>query len=128
MNEADAKRLAKIRALFTIGVPNLEGVRENVRFLLRLLDEATAWQPIETAPRDGETNIELFTTSHGIVQAWYSPGRWFDFYEGREYDGAVWVCADDAFQIEVEELPNNKFHDGAATHWRPLPPPPEDKG
>ena len=85
------------------------------------------WQPIETAPRDG-TSVLLFTACHGITQAWFSAGEWEEHYEyGPQYNGPVWVCADDAFQIEVEEMgPDvDDMHHGTATHWQPLPPPPE---
>lgn len=85
------------------------------------------WRLIATAPRDG-THVLLFTTCHGQVEAWFSPGEWSDHHEyGRQYDGAAWVCADDAFQIEVEEIPEAEggpYHDGTATHWMPLPEPP----
>jgi hypothetical protein len=77
---------------------------------------------------NSETHILLFTTCHGIVEAWFSPGQWHDYHEGREYDGPVWVCADDAFQIEIEEIPPEYggFHHGTATHWMPLPEPPKE--
>lgn len=85
------------------------------------------WRPISEAPRDG-THVLLFTTCHGVVEAWFAPGEWSDnMPEGpREYSGSVWVCADDAFQIEVEELPIEQggFHHGTATHWQPLAAPP----
>ena len=80
------------------------------------------WRPIETAPRD-ETPILIYTTCHGVVEAWYHAGSWNQHHESPEYDGAVWVCADDAFQIEVEET--TPPCDGTATHWMPLPDPPD---
>ncbi len=79
------------------------------------------WQPIATAPLDG-TEILLYT-ERGIVQARFCPGEWHDYLEGREYDGPVWSCVDDAFQIEIEETPDGLLH-GEATHWAPLPSPP----
>jgi len=84
------------------------------------------WQPIETAPKD-ETHLLLFTSCHGIVEAWFSPGFWSDEtpLSPREYTGDVWVCADDAFQIEVELWDGHEDH-GTATHWMPLPEPPSD--
>lgn len=84
------------------------------------------WQPIETAPRDG-SHILIHTRNHGAVEAWFSPGEWSDNYEcGREYNGPVWVCGDDAWQVEIEEVPEG-FHDSEATHWRPLPAPPRSE-
>jgi hypothetical protein len=83
----------------------------------------TGWQAIATAPRD-ETHILLFSTLHGQIEAWFSPGSWHETVESREYDGPVWVFGDDAFQIEIEETPDG-YCDGSATHWRPLHEPPE---
>lgn len=83
----------------------------------------SAWQPVATAPQD-ETHILLFTTCHGMVEAWFFAGRWVEFHEGREYEGPSWVCADDAFQIEVEEIGGGEMHHGTATHWMALPAPP----
>ncbi len=88
---------------------------------------ANGWQPMDTAPRD-ETHVLLFTTDHGQVEAWFACGEWHDYLEGREYDGPSWVCADDAFQIEIEELPGGLFYDGTATAWRPLHLPPMMNG
>ena len=84
------------------------------------------WQPMGTAPRDG-SSVLLYTTCHGCVEATFAPGEWTEYQEGREYDGAVWVCADDAFQIEVEELPVEQggYHDGTAKAWMRLPAPPQ---
>ena len=77
-----------------------------------------------TAPRDG-TEILLHTTCHGWVQAWYSPATKTETMDGPEYDGPIWVCADDAFQIEVEEAEDEmgaiQIHDNTADGWLPLP-------
>lgn len=105
-------------ALYVIGCD----IRNALAALSATDDE---WQLIETAPLDG-TPIWVFTTCHGQVEAWFKPGEWHDYGETREYDGHVWVCADDAFQIEIEETPNSLLH-GTATHWRPLPPLPSCK-
>jgi hypothetical protein len=84
----------------------------------------STWQPIETAPRDG-SSVLLFTTCHGICEAWFSQGEWSDDtpISPREYSGSAWVCCDDAFSIEVEELGGDGpgYHDGTATHWMPIP-------
>jgi len=91
---------------------------------LDALDAAEAqWRPISEAPRDG-TSILLFTKCHGAVEGWFSPGEWSEDtpISPADYSGAVWVCADDAFQIEVEET--EPMHHGTATHWMPLPPAP----
>ncbi len=82
-----------------------------------------SWKPIKTAPRDG-SDILLFTKVHGITQAHFVKGEWSNTIDGPEYDGPVWVCGDDAWQIEIEEEPDG-FCDAEATHWMPLPEPPE---
>lgn len=85
------------------------------------------WQPIKTAPTDG-VPVLLFTKSHGVVEAWFDAAKIENHYEyGPQYDGPVWVCADDAFQIEVEDCGEHGLHHGTATHWMPLPEPPEPK-
>jgi hypothetical protein len=81
------------------------------------------WEAMETAPRDG-TPILLFTASYGIVEAWFHPGEWDNNWEIREYSGPDWICADDKFQITVEEYRDEngvlQYHDGEALAWRPL--------
>ena len=86
------------------------------------------WQPIETAPKDG-TSVLLFTTCHGVCEAWFAKGEWSDDtpISPAEYSGEFWVCCDDAFSLEVELGPDGWEHHGTATHWMPLPPPPEAK-
>ena len=86
------------------------------------LREALQWRSMDTVKTDG-TNVLLLTTCHGAVEAWYSPGSWtLDTpIAPAEYDGPVWVCADDAFEIEVEETPEG-LHHGTAIRWMPIPP------
>ena len=88
------------------------------------------WQPIETALDDpgvyaGDLEI-LILTNVGVTQARFCAGEWTENQEGREYDGAVWACCDDAWQIEIEECGHNtaEWDHGMATHWMPLPKPP----
>lgn len=98
--------------------------------LLREAADALEWQPIKYAPMDG-TSVLLFTTCHGVVEARFDPGYWTEDtpISPREYFGGAWVCADDAFQIEVElgVYPDGSAHHGTATHFMPLPSPPADE-
>jgi len=86
-----------------------------------------AWQDIHTAPLDGSEILIL--TAVGATQARYAPGEWHQYEEGREYEGPVWVCCDDQWQIEIEDCSRNpdEWHHGMATHWMPLPPEPKGR-
>lgn len=88
----------------------------------------SAWLPIATAPMDG-THILILTNDYGAVEAWFAEGEWSSGTpeSPREYSGPVWVCADDKFQCEIEEIPpeHGGLHHGTVTHWMPLPEPPK---
>lgn len=82
------------------------------------------WRPLsETAWLDGR---DLLLCAYGmIVEARYSPGSWSEDtpIAPAEYDGAVWVCFDDRFQIEIEEIcsdPAGWWH-GQAVAWADKP-------
>lgn len=77
------------------------------------------WKDIKTAPLDGSEI--LIKTIIGITQARFAPGEWHDYVEGREYDGPVWVCCDDQWQIEIEDCGEDGMHHGMATHWMEIP-------
>ena len=86
------------------------------------------WQPIEIAPRDRRS--VLLYVQHQITEARFFPSEKTENHEGADTSiGAVWSCADDQWQIEVEEYKdaagNHCYHDGNATHWMPLPEPPK---
>ena len=68
------------------------------------LEAANAWQPIETAPRDG-SRILAYQSSTGdcISECWWEEDL-TDFWAG-------WV--------------NDFDSEPSPTHWRPLPSPPE---
>lgn len=82
--------------------------------------EVTKWRPMWSAPRDGSPILLL--TNTGMVSAWYQPGWWDEVtpLHEREYNGAQWICYDDAFQIEVEETPTG-YIDGSAIGWMEEP-------
>ena len=60
------------------------------------------WEPIETAPKDG---VSILTYPHYRVTSW-------DSYLG---GFSKWSCREDAAILLRPP----------ATHWMPLPPPPE---
>lgn len=88
-----------------------------------LAADALVWRTMESAPRDQRTSILLLLNTSEVVSAWFYPG---DIGSTEpDADGAMWVCCDDRFQIEVEWF-GQSYHDGEATHWMPMPPlPPE---
>jgi len=72
------------------------------------LREAAAWQPIETAPKDG-TRVLVYPAwlgENGIPQS--GDAHWSSF---RRKSGGRWESG--AFPIQYQP-----------THWRPLPQPP----
>jgi hypothetical protein len=67
-------------------------------------DEQRQWQPIETAPKDG-TEVLVTYSKQGFVMQLVRFNRTFNYWESKG-------------EVELG-LENN------ATHWMPLPTPPE---
>lgn len=88
------------------------------------------WKPLtDTSWLDGRDVILL---AHDMeVQARYSPGEWsMDTpVSPSEYSGAAWVCFDDEFQFEIEEISHDPgtWHHWPVTHWRELSLRPEQE-
>lgn len=78
------------------------------------------WQPMSAVPLIEDQSVLLLTNT-GVVEARYSPGQWSEDREGASYDGPVWVCCDDTFQIEIEEIGEDpiEWHHGSAVGWLP---------
>jgi len=88
------------------------------------------WLPIADAPRDG-TPVWLYAEGQQ-TEAFYCPLEVHLNWEGQDAStGAVWSCADNEWEIEVEEYINPdgslSYNDGPATHYMPLPILPEPK-
>lgn len=99
------------------------------------------WQPIETAPKDA-TRVDLWLVSDrnpaGFRKAdayrCYGGGKWPDVWlaDGSRYvNFSRFHNPDDDYEEYVQ--PGNTAHPKAiswvkATHWMPLPPPPEPQG
>jgi hypothetical protein len=66
-------------------------------------DEMSEWQPIETAPKEGEAILVYF-------QKWKSQ---YVVSWGSSFDGDGWWCLD------------NMLSAADASHWMPLPEPPK---
>ena len=80
--------------------------RETVEVILKAAD-AAAWRPIESAPKDGETAFDIWVTSK----------------EGG-YRIANVMRANEVWVFDLMEWPDEMV---PATHWMPLPHPPEAK-
>jgi len=82
------------------------------------------WQPIDTAPKDG-TKI-LAYTHDGLNGPEYAVLSWYihEGYVFKEMEGGLYM----------KVLSNSEWWDGApytpfpATHWQPLPTPPDREG
>lgn len=72
------------------------------------------WLPIETGPKDG-TEVDLWIVPKNPKSKHYSEGRVMDCHW--HYDR--WTYGDGHFDIGPIHI---------ATHWRPVPEPPEIKG
>lgn len=95
--------------------------------------EAAAWQPIETAPKDGRAVLLLskgYTDEHDGEKIVHKPrcniGKW-------NPEGDSWVdehgqLSDDCYHhLEVTGVWDSGggwFQPNEVTHWRPLPQPP----
>ena len=71
------------------------------------------WQPIETAPRNGTTEIDIWV------------GRWRDGSDRSEQ--AAWRMPEAYWDASMEMWCSETAHiavpDDCATHWRPITPP-----
>lgn len=72
------------------------------------------WQPIETAPRDG-TRIML-GNEHGVWMA-----DWRPVYQSGYKPDNPWASA----MLNHDHIANRRECYSKATHWLPLPEPPE---
>lgn len=84
--------------------------------------EASGWQPIETAPRDGRHIIAgRFGPSHELL--WVKDTHWDTAEGAAQADGYTAAQADD---YETGWQNADAFMDGTCgpTHWMPLPAPP----
>jgi hypothetical protein len=95
------------RAWDAVGEANAKLVIAAINQLPALLDRLEAaergWQPIETAPRAGET-VLLFNADEQLVDCGFF---------------CTWVGDDRPGHWEVTG--NNHWYQGDVTHWRPLP-------
>ena len=72
----------------------------------------SAWQPIETAPKDG-TKIDLWVANQELGRAIRETDMVWHHFD----DGSAWAHADALFLVEEDGW--------TVTHWMPLPEPPQ---
>lgn len=63
----------------------------------------------DTPPFDG--NPVLVKSRSGVVEAWWQDSVVSETPAGREVEGFNWVCYDDAFQLELDDV----------VGWMPIP-------
>ena len=93
----------------------------------------SAWQPIETAPKDGTTVILYAPFGDGNPGSTYrlTPGYW----DAPEYGKYLGDCGGECRCPEYADAPEPSwmswdggfFPDKPPTHWQPLPAPPDTK-
>ena len=89
----------------------------------------TAWQPIETAPRDGTAVLCTWVWTHPVTGQTHWSGEMHVLAYVPDWHGAgrgAWVLNGDFpahFEPDgIHETPPTAY--GAPTHWMPLPEPP----
>lgn len=76
------------------------------------------WQPIDTAPKDG-TDVLLWRPGFGALDGWIVIGSYREDENLSEW-GKLWLENDyNEFSTGYASTPIK------ATHWQPLPEPPE---
>lgn len=103
--EAEREKSAK----FTVALREANEAKQTLRDALVSERERVAWQPIKTAPKDGE--IILLARDHGperdneTVAAYWGSSAWY---------GECWISPSSGLGAIITD----------PTHWRPLPEPP----
>lgn len=83
------------------------------------------WQPIETAPKNGD-EVLLYREDAGLILArWTCP---IDFMSEREFEASS-LSEDEANECDwfYADFIRGGRLDEPATHWMPLPNPPTDE-
>lgn len=115
---SDAERLSdhyRVNAFVRLGYTAADALEAKDRQIAEL--QAGGWQPIETAPKDGEA-VLLYKPDERRVGEYIIAG-YFGEWPG---DGECWIaCAGKplGYFSEWQQAPQ-----GYPTHWQPLPAPP----
>lgn len=87
--------------------------------LLREEADSQGWQPIDTAPRDSGRLLVAYKNLCGewrVHEAW-----WCTPWEGAPDKNCYWRHDGDVCMLDAS------IHGVGASHWRPLPPPPQGR-
>jgi hypothetical protein len=93
--------------------------RENDKLRQELADQG--WQPIETAPKDADELLLWRADSGVFLGRWIAPCEFLTEAEIR--DGNV-TDPEESDWFHADYIQGGRVHDGAPTHWQPLPAPP----
>lgn len=109
----------------SMGLAYIEAERQDLaREIAGFADGLFAWQPIETAPKDGTEVIGIYyrPAEDGFKRVVYGPwtmawdhNHWRSSWDGSE----VIEYMNDPFGTDYKDL------DSPPTHWMPLPAPPK---
>jgi hypothetical protein len=104
----------------------LDATQESLREHMQMVKQAEpAWQPIETAPKDGKKIIVTYANRNGIKRTVMA--CWLTEEQAAETDGdgvgleEGWYECIDNWSDYTEVA----IYEGEPTHWMPLPTPPE---
>ena len=89
---------------------------------IRELEAERQWQPIETAPKDGETIILVCSVNHQeAYDSTVATAIWGERYADGDLENCMWINWNEGKNSidDYTECDN-------LTHWMPLPKPPAD--
>lgn len=98
-----------------------------------MVDDREKWQPIETAPEDG-TPVDLWVSiphapleGRRVTDALWLDGKWREWIEyDDQFDGELDGCPDaQKWFAQVGWTAAIETSACSATHWMPIPAPPE---
>ena len=107
-------------------IDELTRERDEARAQVEALRNASQWQPIETAPKDGRKIIVRYLNRNGLNRTVFA--SWLTDEEAAESD-ADGVGLEGGWYERIDnwsDFTQVAIHEGEPTHWMPLPAAPAD--